>query len=887
MEIFTTIIIEFLLVVSSILFLFKLRDKLGLAPLYILLGAVQYVLALSGPMVSFNIYENITIYPASVILFSAVLFAVLLIYIKEGVVSARTLIIGIIISNFIISALFSIIYTQETISQNLAVQRPSVYAINYKYFITGTLILLLDFILLVIIYQFLILKKRNIHFFLIIFISLFSVLIFDATVFNFVLKYKSASFSESLIGHVIGKSVSSFIFSVILYLYLKFIEKETNHASFLANQYRDIFSILRYRKKIIDLQEEKKQVEQKLTSQLETSLNNISDGFVSLDTNWCYTYVNKKAGELLRRSPKSLIGKHIWTEFPEGVGRAFYKAYYKAVETQKTIYFEDYYKPFDRWFENRIYPSSDGLTIYFTDITDKKKADRNNQMLLSLIETSDDFVGLATLKGKPIYLNISGRNLVGLDANEELSGSIVDFFPNKYQDKIAKEHIPSIYENNKWNGEVEFQNFKTGDIIPIEMSIFLIRDNQTNKPLVLGIVATNIKKRKEAKEKLINSENHIRTILETGPECIKQLNAKGELIYMNSAGLAMIEADTLEMAKGNSLINLISPNHQNAFKKLTSNVFKGKSGQLEFEITGIKGAKRWLETHAVPFKDPDGNIISLLGVTRDITNAKLAEIELEKHRNNLEELVASRTSDLEKEKVKAQSADLMKSAFLATMSHELRTPMNSIIGFTGILLKEFAGPLNEEQKKQITMVKTSGEHLLKLINDVLDISKIEAGKLKVSKYPFNYVSILENTIEFLRPQVIKKDLKIKLECAETRIILNSDERRLEQVLLNLIANAIKFSEQGTIEVKVAVDDKFLITQVIDQGIGISNEEQNKLFTPFIQLENGLTRRHEGTGLGLAICKNIIEKLGGTIQVKSKKGEGSNFTFIIPIENNEN
>ena len=637
MEIFTTIIIEFLLVVSSILFLFKLRDKLGLAPLYILLGAVQYVLALSGPMVSFNIYENITIYPASVILFSAVLFAVLLIYIKEGVVSARTLIIGIIISNFIISALFSIIYTQETISQNLAVQRPSVYAINYKYFITGTLILLLDFILLVIIYQFLILKKRNIHFFLIIFISLFSVLIFDATVFNFVLKYKSASFSESLIGHVIGKSVSSFIFSVILYLYLKFIEKETNHASFLANQYRDIFSILRYRKKIIDLQEEKKQVEQKLTSQLETSLNNISDGFVSLDTNWCYTYVNKKAGELLRRSPKSLIGKHIWTEFPEGVGRAFYKAYYKAVETQKTIYFEDYYKPFDRWFENRIYPSSDGLTIYFTDITDKKKA----------------------------------------------------------------------------------------------------------------------------------------------------------------------------------------------------------------------------------------------------------EIELEKHRNNLEELVASRTSDLEKEKVKAQSADLMKSAFLATMSHELRTPMNSIIGFTGILLKEFAGPLNEEQKKQITMVKTSGEHLLKLINDVLDISKIEAGKLKVSKYPFNYVSILENTIEFLRPQVIKKDLKIKLECAETRIILNSDERRLEQVLLNLIANAIKFSEQGTIEVKVAVDDKFLITQVIDQGIGISNEEQNKLFTPFIQLENGLTRRHEGTGLGLAICKNIIEKLGGTIQVKSKKGEGSNFTFIIPIENNEN
>jgi signal transduction histidine kinase len=267
----------------------------------------------------------------------------------------------------------------------------------------------------------------------------------------------------------------------------------------------------------------------------------------------------------------------------------------------------------------------------------------------------------------------------------------------------------------------------------------------------------------------------------------------------------------------------------------------------------------------------------------DITEKKNIEAELEKHRNNLEELVEVRTAELEKEKVKAQSADLMKSAFLATMSHELRTPMNSIIGFTGILLKEFAGPLNEEQKKQLSMVKTSGQNLLGLINDVLDISKIEAGKLKVSFYPFNYLTTLEKTIDFLLPQASKKGLIINSEISETAITLNSDERRVEQVLLNLLSNAIKFSKNGSIQVKVDIADNFVVTQVIDQGIGIGKKDLNKLFIPFIQLNGGLSRSHEGTGLGLAICKNLIEKLGGSIQVESKKGKGSNFTFKLPIE----
>jgi signal transduction histidine kinase len=181
------------------------------------------------------------------------------------------------------------------------------------------------------------------------------------------------------------------------------------------------------------------------------------------------------------------------------------------------------------------------------------------------------------------------------------------------------------------------------------------------------------------------------------------------------------------------------------------------------------------------------------------------------------------------------------------------------------------------------MVKNSGEHLLGLINDVLDISKIEAGKLNVSLYPFNYISCLEKTTEFLLPQAAKKGLDMKMEISTRKITLVSDERRVEQILLNLLSNAIKFSTKGTITIRVDIDNDMLVTQVIDQGIGIDEKDIVKLFMPFIQLEGGLSRSHEGTGLGLAICKNLIEKLGGTINVKSELGKGSNFTFQLPLE----
>jgi PAS domain S-box-containing protein len=306
-------------------------------------------------------------------------------------------------------------------------------------------------------------------------------------------------------------------------------------------------------------------------------------------------------------------------------------------------------------------------------------------------------------------------------------------------------------------------------------------------------------------------------------------------------------------------------------------------------VIGEQGQQKWLLTSKLPLRDENGGIIGLIGIGRDITENKEAELRLKEYYDKLEFLVQERTLDLKirteelvRAKEQAESADRLKSAFLATMSHELRTPLNSIIGFTGILKQGRPGPLNEEQHKQLALVQNSARHLLSLINDVLDLSKIEAGQLRIIAEVFDLKAVVQKVMDINTPLADEKKLVFRASISPEVGEIQADRQRLSQVLVNLVNNAIKFTDQGMVSLVCSQESGWIVIKVIDTGIGIEADKIETLFKPFIQIDSGTTRKHEGTGLGLSISQRLMTLMGGNIQVESEFKKGSTFIITLPV-----
>lgn len=390
---------------------------------------------------------------------------------------------------------------------------------------------------------------------------------------------------------------------------------------------------------------------------------------------------------------------------------------------------------------------------------------------------------------------------------------------------------------------------------------------------------------KHAEEALRRGEREYRELVEYANSIILRWNHEGRITFLNTFGQRFFGYQIEEII-GRSVMGTIVPATDTDGRNMAELMERILADPVAFEQNINENIRRngervWIAWTNRIVQDVEGKIAEILSVGTDITDLKRAEEAIRQLNTTLEERVSERTAELAIARDRAESADRLKSAFLATMSHELRTPLNSIIGFTGILLQGLAGPLNEEQRKQLEMVQGSSRHLLALINDVLDISKIEAGQLEVSSSAFDLRDSIVRVTGTVQPMAEKAGLSLSVDIAPDIGPFVSDRRRVEQILLNLLNNAIKFTEKGSIAVSARIEPPAIRVSVTDTGIGIKPEDLDTLFRPFRQIDSGLTRQREGTGLGLAICNRLAELLGGEITVTSEWGRGSVFTLVLP------
>ncbi|WEF31347.1 PAS domain S-box protein [Pseudoduganella chitinolytica] len=397
---------------------------------------------------------------------------------------------------------------------------------------------------------------------------------------------------------------------------------------------------------------------------------------------------------------------------------------------------------------------------------------------------------------------------------------------------------------------------------------------------------TDITDRKRSEDAVRHGEQRLQEIIKMMPIGLFLKDANGRMIQMNPASERQFGYTVADLHSG-SFAHLHSPEELAGFHRRDAEAF-AHGDLIDFEETVWNPRlheQRHLRTFKKPVFDEQGKPSYLICMAIDITDSKRAEHALRELNEHLEERVAQRTEQLEEAKQVAEEASMAKGQFLANMSHEIRTPMNGVIGMAYLALKT---DLDPRQRDYLEKIRFAGEHLLRIIDDILDISKIEAGKLDIEQVPFSMEHVIRTLTTVVAPKAAGKELALEFDLdAALPPVLVGDPLRLNQVLINYTTNAIKFSEHGSIRVSVRnvlADAQHCLVrfEVSDEGIGLSDSEMDKLFQSFQQADASTTRAYGGTGLGLAICKQLAQLMGGEVGVSSRPGAGSTFWFTARL-----
>jgi two-component system sensor histidine kinase/response regulator len=484
----------------------------------------------------------------------------------------------------------------------------------------------------------------------------------------------------------------------------------------------------------------------------------------------------------------------------------------------------------------------------------------------SLVESLPGNILRKDLQGRFTFVNTRFCQTVGHPREAIIGRSDFDLFPADLaaQYQAADE---AVIRTGRTYDAVEEHQTSTG-VMFVQVIKTPIRDEAGRIIGTQGIF-WDVTERRRTEDQLHEERALLRALLDTVPDSIYFKDLDSRFLRVSAALARRLGVDDPSDVIGRTDADFFAPEHaQAALEDERRIITTGQSlvGKVEQEAW-IDGRESWVSTTKVPMRGARGAVIGTLGVTRDVTEIKRAEYELE----------LARDAALESARFKAE--------FLANMSHEIRTPLNAIVGMTGLLLET---SLDAEQRDFTETVRGSADLLLDIVNDVLDFSKLEAGKMHIEQTNFDLSQVIEESADLLAERAQAKGLELVTSIPpHTPRRLMGDPSRLRQVLVNLIGNAVKFTEKGEVVVSVNIEDADprrvkLRFAVRDTGIGIAADAQARLFSAFTQADGSTTRKYGGTGLGLAICRQLVELMGGTIELRSAPDRGSTFSFMITL-----
>ncbi len=513
------------------------------------------------------------------------------------------------------------------------------------------------------------------------------------------------------------------------------------------------------------------------------------------------------------------------------------------------------------------------------DISARRSAEQQLRLSDHALKSISQGVIITDLDRRITSSNRAFQLITGY-SQEEIAGRPCGFVQGPLTDKGTISAMRAAIQNKtEFRGEI-LNYRKDKSVFWNELTISPVSNDQGELTHFIGIIR-DVTKRRENEDQL----RKLSLAVEQSSESIVITDVNGSIEYVNDAFIYSTGYERQEVIGQNPRILSSGDTPPETFVDMWDALSSGRPWKGQF-FNRKKDGRACVEFAVIsPLRRADGAISHYVAVAEDITEKKRLGVELDRHRHHLEDLVATRTAELTLARQQAEAASVAKSAFLANMSHEIRTPMNAIIGLNHLMRRAGA---TSEQMDRLNKIDTASRHLLSIISDVLDLSKIEAGRLQLENTNFHVSAVLDNVASIIGPSAKEKGLRIEVDAGAVPEWLNGDVTRLRQALLNYAGNAIKFTDQGSITLRAVLlghrDEHLQLRfEVSDTGIGIAPDQAERLFHAFEQADASTTRKYGGSGLGLSITRRLAQLMGGDVGVDTKPGVGSTFWFTANLE----